>query len=98
MTAFERYGVKKAKKPVCGLLFPRTTNLIVLNGGMYSRGAESSVLLWRCKPSLWCLVVAWGGVGITIIYKLIIVKLDQKSLAKDDKERPTQTSLFIIII
>ena len=25
MTAVKRYGVKKAKKPICGLLFPRTT-------------------------------------------------------------------------
>ena len=27
MTAFERYGVKTVKRPICGLLFPRTHTL-----------------------------------------------------------------------
>ncbi len=54
MTAFERYGVKKANKPICGLLFPRTTescsmagcNREVLSPVFYSGGASPHCGVW----------------------------------------------------
>ena len=73
MTAFDRYGVKKAKKPICDLLFPRTTkscsmagcNREVPNPAFYSGGASPRCGVWWER----------GGVGI---YEPIIVKLHHR--------------------
>ena len=53
MAAFERYGVKK-RKPICGLLIPRTSKLCsmagcnreVPNTAFYSGGASPRCGAW----------------------------------------------------
>ena len=54
MTVFKRYGVKKAKKPICGLLSPRTTKSCSMAGcnqkvpspAFYSGGASPRCGVW----------------------------------------------------